>query len=489
LYQTVLHKPEQRDARGYILPADQPDFPTATKFINILINCGIAVDRATSAFSVAGKSYPAGSYVVKSAQAFRPHVLDMFEPQDHPNDFRYPGGPPIPPYDATGYTLAFLMGVQFDRILDGFEGPFEKLETEVKTPAGTISGPPDPAGYLLSHRVNDSFILVNRLLKKGCDVYWLKSAGQGWETGAIWIPANAASRSVLDSGTKDLGVNAQALAQVPSGSALKLKPARIGLVDLYGGSMPSGWVRYLFEHFEFPFELVFPKALDEGNLAARYDALVFMDGAIRSPAGMRRGTTALQPRPENIPEEDRALLGRVTQEKTVPQLRKFIEAGGDVVTVGGSTGLAEMLGLPVKSALTERGPDGVEHALPREKFYVPGAVLRATLDTSNPLAYGFNGTVDVFFDNDPVYKFALDALSKGLSPVAWFAGPESLRSGWAWGQQYLNGGVAIAEADIGEGKLFLLAPEVAFRAQPHGTFKFLFNAIDYGASTPVTLGR
>jgi hypothetical protein len=50
----------------------------------------------------------------------------MFEPQDHPNDFAYPGGPPIAPYDATGWTLAFQMGVEFDRILDGFDGPFEK---------------------------------------------------------------------------------------------------------------------------------------------------------------------------------------------------------------------------------------------------------------------------------------------------------------------------------------------------------------------------
>ena len=65
--------------------------------------------------------------MVKTAQAFRPHVLDMFEPQDHPNDFQYPGGPPIPPYDNAGWTLAYQMGVKFDRILDGFDGPFEKV--------------------------------------------------------------------------------------------------------------------------------------------------------------------------------------------------------------------------------------------------------------------------------------------------------------------------------------------------------------------------
>ena len=97
--------------------------------------------RATAEFQVAGKNYPAGSLVVKTAQAFRPHVLDMFEPQDHPNDFRYPGGPPIPPYDITGWTLALQMGVKYDRILDGFDGPFAKVSGLLPPPAGVNQGP------------------------------------------------------------------------------------------------------------------------------------------------------------------------------------------------------------------------------------------------------------------------------------------------------------------------------------------------------------
>ena len=52
--------------------------------MNALIKNGVQVHRTTSPLNVGGKTYPAGSYVVKTAQAFRPHVLDMFEPQDHP---------------------------------------------------------------------------------------------------------------------------------------------------------------------------------------------------------------------------------------------------------------------------------------------------------------------------------------------------------------------------------------------------------------------
>ena len=85
---------------------------------------GVEVQQASADFDVNGKHYPSGSYVVLTAQAFRPQVLDMFEPQDHPNDFPYPGGPPNRPYDTTGWTLAFQMGVHFDRYTESFTGPF-----------------------------------------------------------------------------------------------------------------------------------------------------------------------------------------------------------------------------------------------------------------------------------------------------------------------------------------------------------------------------
>ena len=101
-YYAIVRKPEYRDPRGYILSANEGDFLTATKFVNIMIKSGLTAHRATAPFTVDGKQYPAGSYVFKGAQAFRPHLLDMFEPQDHPNDFQYPGGPPIPPYDSAG---------------------------------------------------------------------------------------------------------------------------------------------------------------------------------------------------------------------------------------------------------------------------------------------------------------------------------------------------------------------------------------------------
>ena len=39
----------------------------------------------------------------------------------------------------------------------------------------SVTGPANPAGYLISHRINNSFVLMNRLLKDNVEVYWLKA--------------------------------------------------------------------------------------------------------------------------------------------------------------------------------------------------------------------------------------------------------------------------------------------------------------------------
>jgi hypothetical protein len=482
-----LRDPAKRDPRGYVIPASQPDFLTATKFVNALRKVNVTVLKATAPFTVNGKSYPANSYVVKAAQAFRPHVMDMFEPQDHPNDFAYPGGPPKPPYDNAGYTLAFQMGVQFDRILDGFDCPCQPIAGLADAPAGTVASA-GAAGYLLSHNTNDAFIAVNRALKAGNEVYWLKSAmtanGKTYPAGTFYISSKGNTTPMLQTLAKEKGLSFDGTSAKPNADALKLQPKRIALWDQYGGSMPSGHTRWLLEQFEFPYQVVYPQGFDAGNLSAKYDVIIFQGGAIPAPRGEgeggRRGGFGREVDPSSIPEEFRGWLGRITPEKTIPQLKKFLEDGGTIITVGSSTSLAYYLGLPVSNYLVERTPTGGERELPREKFYVPGSILRVAVDTKSPVAAGLPNDLDVFFDEDPVFRLDPDAQLKGVKPVAWFDSPHPLRSGWAWGQNYLEGGVAVAEATVGKGKLYLFGPEITFRAQPHGTFKFLFNGIYAG---------
>ena len=481
----MLRRPEDRDPRGYILPSSQPDFLTATKFVNALIESGIDIHRATASFSVAGKSYPAGSYVVKSAQAFRPHLLDMFEPQDYPNDIPYPGGPPRAPYDNAGYSLALQMGIQFDRILEAFDGPFEKLKDVLAKPAGTIALGSGRA-YVIDRRINDGFLAVNRLLAAKVPVQVLSQPlaanGTTYPAGSWYVPAGGQASAVLGKLAEEKGLPAAPVSAAP-GTTAALTPVRVGLWDQYGGSMPSGWTRWILEQFEFPFQVVYPQRLDAGNLKEQFDVLVFVDGAI--PAGQGGGGQGGQggfgggAPAADLPQEFRAMTGRVTVEKTVPQLKAFLEAGGRIVTIGGSTSLARHLGLAVGNHLVERTPQGEVRPIPRDKFYVPASLLEVAVDNSTTSGLGMGTSAIVMFDESPVMELLPDATRRGIRPVAWFPTSTPLRSGWAWGQTYLTGGVAAAEATVGRGTLYLFGPEITFRSQPHGTYKFLFNAI-YG---------
>jgi hypothetical protein len=242
--------------------------------------------------------------------------------------------------------------------------------------------------------------------------------------------------------------------------------------------MPSGWLRWILEQHHFDFKLVYAKEIDKGGLRSKFDVLIFVKGAI----------PGLRPEPANewdekdpvdsdIPAEFHETMGKITVAKSVPALRAFLEEGGDVITIGSSANLAYHLNLPVKNALVEMVA-GKERNLPGEKFYIPGSVMQVTVDQNSPANWGMAPKADVIFAASPVFKLSAESISHGvLTPLAWFATEKTLRSGWAFGQAYLQDGVAAFQAKVGKGNLFVYGPEVTFRGQTHSTFKLVFNQL------------
>ncbi|HEX4999656.1 MAG TPA: M14 metallopeptidase family protein, partial [Terriglobia bacterium] len=310
---TSWKTPERRDARGYIVTRNQPDFLTAVKFVNALINCGIDVDQATEDFSVADRRYPRGSYVIRTAQAFRPHILDMFEPQDHPNDFAFAGAPPTPPYDGAGWTLAFQMGVRFDRILDAFDGPFVRVDGAARPPAGSVSTAAPTAGYLFSHETNDSFIAVNRLVGSGETVFWINPDG------THFIAEQKGTAAKLKKLAAETGLQFDAVSSVPDRSGFRLRPVRVGVWERPGGSVAAGWTRLILENFEFPYRAVDTAILRAGNLNAQFDVIII--------AG------------DDAPSDNPGALSL------------FMEQGGTILAIGKSTAVAARPELPLKAPI------------------------------------------------------------------------------------------------------------------------------------------
>jgi hypothetical protein len=348
-----------------------------------------------------------------------------------------------------------------------------------------------PAGYLIDPRLNDGFRAVNRLLAAGYAVHRVTTPiavpEASLPAGAFFVEEKVGLRPILDAMAKEIGVSFQGLSARPSSGLRPVSKARVALLDRYGGSMPSGWTRWIFERFEFPFEVVYPPEIDRGGLKERFDVLVMTDGmtigggggpggGVGGGAGGAGGGQGGLAQDETIPAEWRARMGSLSAERSLPAIKEFLEAGGTVVCIGSATGLARQIGLPVQDALTET-VEGRVRRLPREKFYVPGSVLRMKVDPLQPAAWGMGEYADAMFDDSPAFRLPPEREPTGIKPLAWFDSATPLRSGWAWGQAALQGAFAGLEAPMGKGRLLLFGPEVLFRGQTHGTFKLVFNAL------------
>jgi len=310
-------------------------------------------------------------------------------------------------------------------------------------------------------------------------VFWLNEPatidGDQYPAGTIYIRSRRGTQERLEQMASELGVSFNGVSEMPRTEALELDKVRIGLWDRYGGSMPSGWTRWIFEQFEFPFEVVYPPRMDQGNLKRDFDVLVFPTDAVPAEIALADDDPYSTQNfdPATVPEEYRDRLGGVNTNVTVPQLREFLEDGGTIITIGTSGNLATHLGLPISNHLV----DASGQPLPMDEYFIPGSILETRVDKSNPITYGVGEHVDMMFNRSPVFKLDAGAEAQGVRRVAWYDSATPLRSGWAWGQEHVRNGLAAIEADVGEGKLFVFGPEVLYRGQSHRTFNFVFNAI------------
>lgn len=102
-----------------IIIPEQPARDTAINTaLRILQRGQVDVRRASSPFSADGKQYPAGSYIVYTAQPYGAFAKTLLENQHYPNLFEYPGGPPKRPYDVTAHTLPLLYGFDVSFVHD-----------------------------------------------------------------------------------------------------------------------------------------------------------------------------------------------------------------------------------------------------------------------------------------------------------------------------------------------------------------------------------
>ena len=468
----------------YIIPAEQWDANAAVRMVNVLRTGGIEVERADAPFTANGKQYAAGSFVIRGAQPWSPYVRDLLNPQVYPDRRLFPDGPPEPPYDISGWTLNMQMGVAVDRLTDAPVTAQTSKVTTAAMPTGSVSGTAK-AAYAIDPRTNEAFIAVNRLLKGGDMVYRstaaLDVAGKNWPAGTFVVAAGQGTHARVEQTAKALGLTVAALDTNPSGEMVRVKAPRVGLYNAWGGNMDEGWTRWLLEQYEFPFTTLRDKDIRAGNLRAKFDVILLPDASYEQMvSGLAPGT---------MPEE---YVGGMTA-RGVNNLFQFASDGGTLVAQDSASELPiATFGLPVRNSVA---------SLRNNEFYIPGTLLKMNVNTSSPIAWGMPKEVAGFFTHSPVFEVgrrrgrfddeapAPSAAPAGVNVVASYPAKDVLMSGWLMGERYLYNKASVIEAAVDKGHVVLLGFRVQHRAQPHATFKMLFNSIYMGASEKASLGQ
>jgi hypothetical protein len=485
MYKNSIEKVDKGQPYAFVIPAVQRDYPTMLKMLEVLKMGGVEIHQAKADFIAGGRFYNAGSFVVKAAQPYKTFAWALLEKQKYPDMRQFPGGPPVPPYDNAAWTLPLQMGVLCDKIDEAFETKLEKIEA-VPYPKVPPQGKSDY--FILDPRVNASYAMAIALLKDGAEISRTRSKasvrGHDVQAGAFIVKNSAAVKKALPALAEKLDL---AVLDVDDISALEKAPVkfpRIGLFQSWRGNMDEGWTRYVFDDMGIPFKTLhnadIKGAKDQKvDLRANFDVIIFADENANTIKGTRPGAA-----PGGGPGGAESPMARMFRQSPVPPeydggigqegvdaLKSFVEKGGILVALNGASEFAiSEFGAPARNALT-----GVD----RTKFFCPTSILRILVDNETPIGYGMPKEAAAMFVNSP----ALDTFSPSFDwdrkVVAAYPEDEVLLSGWLLGEEYLTRKAAVVDTKWKGGRIILIGIRCQNRAQAHGTYKFLLNALLY----------
>jgi hypothetical protein len=450
---------------AYVIPMDgtQWDAGEAVNLVNTLRKGGVEVARATLPFEADGTTYPAGSYVVPAAQAWRAYVVDLLEKQEYPHHAQYPGGPPQPPYGGlAGWTLPIQMGVAVRRV----EQPFDAETVAVDTaalPPGAVGGEA-VWGHALTPRRNDSVRAVSRLLVAGAVV---RAATTGFtadgvthDAGTFIVEAAGDDvRAHIERAARELGLDFVALFSRPDVALRTLRQPRVALYRPWTANMDEGWTRYVLRQHELHPVTVADGDVRSGELS-RFDVLILAD---QQPTSIMFGHAR-----DRMPEPYAGGMGA----EGVAAVRRFVEGGGRLVAFDAATDFAiQQFQLPVRNAVAGIG---------RSELFIPGSLIRAVFDSDHPVAFGMQREGAVFFHESRAFEVAGGAAgtAQGVEVVARYGARDLLLSGWEIGaEEHIAGKAAVVRVPHGRGDVILIGFRPQFRGWPTATFPLIFNSI------------
>ncbi|OGD58129.1 hypothetical protein A3K78_00825 [Candidatus Bathyarchaeota archaeon RBG_13_52_12] len=446
---------------AFVVPKEQPDLGAANELLEVLRIGDVHLYEALKPFNADGILYPEGSVIIPLAQPYGRFAKTMLEKQVYPDLRKNPGDPPEVPYDVTAQTLGLQMGVEVVQMMDKFEYSAKPLKpAKIK---GTVHSPGKP-WYLFPSELLASTKAANFLLQKGIKLYrtqgWEESKSVEFKPGAFVLESGKEAERLMKAASL-LGVDFHGVEELPDVAFEVVKP-RVGVYKAWMPNADEGWLRMVLEEYGFEYKSLSPQDVRQGRLTEIVDVLIFPDlGRDQIVDGVKAVKGADPKRYEQIyrmglgEEGTKAVLG-------------FLGEGGNVITLNKASGFA------IKDLMVEA--ENPLEGLKEQEFYIPGSILKVTLDETHPIAYGYPREAAVYFISGPAFKVKEDY------EVARYPEANPLLSGWILGEKYLRGLAAVADFPVGRGRVILFGFPPHFRNQARGTFRMLFNAIYYCAS-------
>jgi len=481
MYKNSIEKREKNEPFAFVIPSKQRDYPTTLRMLDILMFGGVEVNQAKQEFIADGKVYPAGSFVVKMSQPYKPYAQALLEKQKYPDIRQYPGGPPVPPYDNAGWTLPLQMGVTCDRVETPFEVSMEKLG---KAPYASLSTAPEKSSsayIVLDCRMNASYSIVFSLLKNKAEMSRskekIKTEKFTAAPGSFIVKNTAAVQKLLPDLMKKWHGKSYGLDSISDIPTSPLKNPRIGLYQSWMSNMDEGWTRYVFDDLEVPYSTLHNKDFkpikkgkkeEKVDLKAKYDVIVFAsedsDMIIQGkPSPTSRWARFFTEMP---PPYD----GGIGKEG-VEALKSFVEKGGILVTLNDACSLVfKEFKAPVSDSL-----ERVE----RSRFFCPTSLLKIQVDNTSPIGYGMPKEAAAMFSRSLAFSTRIPPAEWDRKVVASYPEENILLSGWLLGEDVLARKAAVVDTKYKNGHIILIGIRCQFRAQSHGTYKFLLNSFLY----------
>lgn len=464
---------------AFIIPADQRDPHSAARLESLLLDGAIEIQRALEPFRADGEPYPEGTDIIFMTQPYRAYVKTLLEQQRYPARRGSSNGAPERPYDVAGWTLPLQMGVKVITIERTFEPPSLSRVTAPAIAATSVWGERKPSYWVIEGRGNGAALAVNRLVAAGATPSWttgnLDGAGFRYGAGSIVVPYSRSLEPVVTAIAHDLGLRSEGMkGRLPS-AVQPIGRARVGVYKPWLASIDEGWTRLVLEQYEFQYETVTDARVREGDLRSQFDALILPN---ITPDQLATGLSS-----DVAPPEYTGGLSPAG----VEAIRRFVREGGSLICLGASSNFGiDAFDLPLRDAARTAG----------ERLFVPGSLVRLTLDPEQPLAYGMEPDTAAFFAFSSIFSsasaagpgapYAPPSLAAGMKTIARYGDRDVLLSGWLDGEELIAGRAAIVEAPIGTGRVVLFGFPVQHRGQSLATFRLLFNALFTSPSAPRT---